>query len=287
MVKHAIDQGYRHIDTALFYQNEVQVGQAIREKVEDGTVKREDIFLVTKLWVTYNDPVNVEKGCRISLRNLGLDYIDLYLMHAPMSLKYNGDTEADLTPKSSEGSFEFIEVDYLETWREMEKLVEKGLVKSIGVSNFNSEQVERILREGKIKPVVNQVECGPTINQKPLTKFCKDRGVEIVAYTPLGRVKPSAPTGPKTALEDNRVIAMGSKYNKTPVQILLRYLIGLGVTPIPKSSNFARVSQNINIFDFELTSEEMDIIGEHDKNERTIDFVTFAKHKYYPFNIPY
>lgn len=287
VIKHAIDNGYRHIDTALLYENEAQVGQAIREKIADGTVKREDIFLVTKLWNNYHDPTKVEDGCRLSLNNLGLDYVDLYLMHSPIGFKYYGDSAEQLLPKDAEGNFEFTDVDYLDTWKAMEKLVEKGLVKSIGVSNFNSEQVERVLKEGTIKPVTNQVECGPTLNQKELTKFCKDRGVTITAYTPFGRMKASSPNGPKSAHEDGRVIEMGRKYGKTPAQIILRYLVQLGVMPIPKSSNKDRVVQNINVFDFQLTNEEMEVMDSFNTGERVVNFDNFAKHKYWPLNIKF
>lgn len=287
MIKHAIDQGYRHIDTALFYQNEVQVGQAIREKIADGTVKREEIFLVTKLWNTYHDPAKVEDGCRISLANLGLDYIDLYLMHTPMGSKYTGDGFANYMPKDADGNIDFSDVDYLDTWKAMEQLVGKGLVKSIGVSNFNSEQVERVLNEGSIKPVTNQVECGPTLNQKELTKFCKDRGVTITAYTPLGRMQPITPDGPKAAVQDDRVIAIAEKYGKTTAQVILRYLIQLGVMPIPKSANKDRVVQNISIFDFELTADDMAVIETFNSGERAVPFAMSTKHKYFPFNIKF
>lgn len=287
MIKHAIDHGYRHIDTALFYQNEAQVGQAIREKIADGTVKREEIFLVTKLWNTYHEPSKVEDGCKISLANLGLDYIDLYLIHTPMGSKFNGDGFENYMPKDAEGNIDFSDVDYLDTWRAMEGLVAKGLVKSIGVSNFNSEQVQRVLTEGSIKPVTNQVECGPTLNQIELTKFCKDRGVTVTAYTPLGRMQAVSADGPKAAVADERVIAIAEKHGKTTAQVILRYLIQLGVMPIPKSANKDRVVQNISIFDFELSQEDMKVIGTFNSGERMVPFAMSTKHKYFPFNIPY
>lgn len=287
MIKHAIDHGYRHIDTALFYQNEAQVGQAIREKIADGTVKRDEIFLVTKLWNTYHDPTKVEDGCKISLANLGLDYIDLYLMHTPMGSKFIGDGFENYMPKDAEGNIDFSDVDYLDTWRAMEGLVAKGLVKSIGVSNFNSEQVQRVLTEGSIKPVTNQVECGPTLNQIELTKFCKDRGVTVTAYTPLGRMQAVSADGPKAAVADERVIAIAEKYGKTTAQVILRYLIQLGVMPIPKSANKDRVVQNISIFDFELNQDDMKVIGTFNSGERMVPFAMSTKHKYFPFNIPY
>lgn len=287
MVKHAIDNGYRHIDTALFYQNESEVGAAIQAKIEDGTVKREEIFLVTKLWNTFHDPDKVEQGCRLSLKNLGVDYVDLYLMHTPMGSKYHGDAFEHYLPKDAEGNMDFSDVDYLDTWKEMEKLVEKGLVKSIGVSNFNSEQLQRILTEGSIKPVTNQVECGPTIQQKELIKFCKDRDVTVTAYTPLGRMTSATPDSPKPAVADERVIAIGNKYGKSPAQVVLRYLTQQGAIPIPKSANKDRVVQNISIFDFELTEEEKAVLSSFDSGERMVPFSMSTNHKYFPFNIKF
>lgn len=261
------------------------MGQGIREAIANGSVKREEIFLVTKLWNTYHDPAKVEDGCRISLQNLGLDYIDLFLMHTPMASKYIGDGFENYMPKDAEGNIDFSDEDYLDTWKAMEKLVEKGLVKAIGVSNFNSEQVARVLAEGSIKPVTNQVECGPTINQKELIKFCKDRGVTVTAYTPLGRM--TGVGDKKAVVADPKVIAIGQKYSKTPAQVILRYLIQLGAMPIPKSANKDRVVQNISIFDFELTDEEIKVLESFNTNERMVPFAMSTKHKYFPFNIPF
>lgn len=240
---------------------------------------------MTKLWNNFHEPSRVEEGCRLSLKNLGLDYIDLYLMHTPIGMNYHEDAATNFSPKDAAGNLDFNDVDYLDTWKAMEELVKRGLVKSIGVSNFNSEQVARILAEGSIKPVTNQVECGPTINQKELTKFCKDRGVTITAYSPLGRMKSVGAS--KSPAEDQRVLAIGQKYGKTPAQVILRYLTQLGVIPIPKSSNKERVVQNINIFDFELTEEEMNTMETFNTGDRVAQFLPYSHHKYYPLNIPF
>lgn len=153
--KYAIDAGYRHFDTAFLYGNEREVGQAIQEKIAEGVVKREDIFIVTKLWNTHHEPIKVEKACRISCENLGLDYIDLYLMHYPVAFKERKPFE--FWPLNPDGQHEHVDVDYVDTWKAMEKLVALGLVRSIGISNFNSQQVDRILANCTIKPVTNQV----------------------------------------------------------------------------------------------------------------------------------
>jgi aldehyde reductase len=208
-------------------------------------------------------------------------------MHTPMGYKYTEDE--NLLPKDEDGNFIFSDVDYLDTWKAMEKLVEIGLVKSIGVSNFNSEQITRILENCSIKPVVNQVECNPSINQKKLIKFCKDRDIVIMAYSPMTRPHyyEKDPTLPKPAILDDRVKEIGKKYSKTPGQIVLRYLYSLGVVPIPKSSNESRIVENISIFDFELTEEEINFMDGFNTGERTVPFNATKSHKYYMFNIEF
>lgn len=282
-----MENGYRHIDTAYFYENEDSVGKAVNEVIESGKLTRADIFVVTKLWCIHHDPKNVLDACKKSLKNLNLDYIDLYLMHTPIGYEYREPEE--LLPKDSEGNLAFSDVDYLDTYKAMEKLVELGLVKSIGVSNFNSEQITRILENCTIKPVTNQVECNATLNQKKLIEFCKARDIVITSYSPLSRPHyyEKDPTLPKPALLDERVINIGKKYNKSAAQVVLRYLYQNGTVPIPKSSNENRIVENINIFDFELTPEEMAIMDGFNTGERTVPFNLCKKHKYFMFNIEF
>ncbi|XP_055704883.1 aldo-keto reductase family 1 member B1-like [Phlebotomus papatasi] len=282
--KYAIDIGYRHLDTAYSYNNEKEVGKAVIAKVAEGKVKREDIFLVTKLSNIHHEPEHVERACRKSLANLGLDYIDLYLMHTPMAFEFHGDE--DTAPKNSAGEILSSTTDYLDTWRAMEPLVEKGLVRSIGVSNFNSAQLTRLLANCKIKPVSNQVECNPGINQGPLRNFCAKNDIALIAYSPLGRPHYAAkdPNFPRPALLDDRVISMGKKYNKSPGQIILRFLVQLGATPVPKSSNKERMKDNLNIFDFELSTEDIRVLESFNTGERTCPFTANKTHVYFPFH---
>ncbi|XP_034483130.1 aldo-keto reductase family 1 member B1 isoform X3 [Drosophila innubila] len=277
-VKHAIDIGYRHIDTAYFYQNEVEVGQAIRDKIAEGVVKREDIFLVTKLWNIHHDPDRVEGACRKQLSNFGLDYIDLYLMHMPVGYKYVN--EETLLPKDENGTLLLSDVDYLDTYKAMEKLVKSGLVRSLGVSNFNSEQLLRVLENCEIKPVTNQVECSPTINQKPLIEFCKKHGVTLTAYTPLGRPRPEEMK--PDFMYSPKVKEIAQKYNKTTTQVALRFLVDSGALPIPKSSTPKRISENFDIFDFELTDEEKCVLDSYNTGERMVplNLIKGQNHKY-------
>ncbi|KAJ1521064.1 hypothetical protein ONE63_002770 [Megalurothrips usitatus] len=283
-VKDAIDVGYRHIDGAFFYENEPEVGKGVKAKIAEGVIKREDIFITSKLWNTFHRPDLVVDACKKSLKNFGVDYLDLYLIHWPMGYEEEG----ELFPLNPDGSVRYSEVDYVETWKELEKCVQLGLVKSIGVSNFNSEQIERILKICKIKPVVNQVECHPYLNQKKLLDFCKARDILITAYSPLGSPdRPWAKPGDPNLLEDPKVKAIAQKYKKSPAQIILRYLIQHGTVPIPKSVNKKRLAENIEIFDFELSPADIAVIDTFDCNGRLIPQLDGKLHKYYPFNIEF
>lgn len=162
--------------------------------------------------------------CRKQLCNFGLDYIDLYLMHMPVGYKYID--EETLLPKDEAGRLELSDVDYLDTYKAMENLVKLGLVRSIGVSNFNSEQLKRVIDNCEIKPVTNQVECSPALNQKPLTAFCKQHGVTVTAYTPLGKPKPEEQK--PDFIYSPKVKAIAEKYDKTTAQVALRYLVSSG-----------------------------------------------------------
>lgn len=282
-VKDAIDAGYRHFDTAYFYENEEEVGKAIREKIAQGVIKREDVYIVTKLWCHFHDPERVEYACRKSLKNFGLDYVDLYLMHWPYGYEYEGDNI--MFPINASANVNLSDVDYIDTWKAMEKLVDLGLTKSIGVSNFNSEQIDRLLSVARIKPVHNQIECHPGLNQKKLIKFCKDRDIVVTAYCPLGRPEPARKH--PSFLFDAKVKAIGDKYNKTPAQIILKYLVEIGAVPIPKSVTKERIQQNIDIFDFELSPDDHKVMDSYNEGKRLIPMDHAKKSKYYPFNIEF
>lgn len=273
--KYALDCGYRHIDTAFVYENEAEVGRAIKAKIAEGLIRREDVFVVTKLGGIHHDPHLVQHACELSLRNLDIGYIDLYLMHFPVGQAYTGD-------KNVHGTGKLTDIDYLDTWKEMEKMVDMGLVRGIGLSNFNSEQVERVLKNCRIKPVVNQVECHPAFNQKKLIEFCRQRDIVVTAYCPLARPQPENKWPP--FIYDATAEALSKKYKKTPAQICLRYLIQIGTVPIPKSVSKKRIEENFNVFDFELSDEDMKIMDQYQTNHRMIPFSGMRHHKYFPFN---
>ncbi|RZB40430.1 Aldo ket red domain containing protein [Asbolus verrucosus] len=282
-VKDAIDCGYRHIDCAWFYENEVEVGEGIHEKFSDGTIKRDDIFITSKLWNNFHAKNKVVPMLKESLEKLKLDYVDLYLIHWPMGFKES----SPLLP-INEGASAYSDVDYLETWEGMEECVNLGLAKSIGLSNFNSEQVDRVFKNCKIKPVINQVEVNPNINQKKLIEFCKKREIVVTAFCPLGRSNYAGRPGfPTPTIFDPKVVDIGKKYNKTAAQVVLNYLVSLGISVIPKSVTKSRIAENINIFDFQLSDEEIAYLNSCNKNQRCSPQTDYADHKYFPFNIEF
>ncbi|CAG2120081.1 unnamed protein product, partial [Medioppia subpectinata] len=182
MVINAIDAGYRHIDTAFIFHNEIEVGRAINDRIRQGIIKREDIFVVTKIWNTFHSRARAAEAIRQSLSNLNLDYIDLLLMNWPMGYK-EGTIDEPLD------KYKLIipsPVDYVDTWKEMELSVSDGIVKSIGLSNFNSQQILRILDSAIIKPVINQIESHPQLSQDKLINYCKSKDIHVTAYSPLG-----------------------------------------------------------------------------------------------------
>lgn len=193
-------------------------------------------------------------------------------------------------PFDENGVLQFSDVDFVDTWKAMEKLLDTGKVRSLGVSNFSSEQIERVLAECKVKPVTNQVECSPRINQKKLVEFCKARDITVTAHSPLGRphlFEKDPENKPKPVLDDQKVIEMGTKYGKTPVQIVLRYLVECGVIPVPKSTSVDHLKQNLDIFNFELSSEDTEVLDGFNTNQRMVGFSRLVGHQYYPFNIEF
>lgn len=233
-VKNAIAAGYRSIDTAMIYNNEVGVGQAIKEC----GVPREELFITTKVWNSDQGYEKTLQALETSLEKLGLDYVDMYLIHWP-------------TPKENK---------YIDTYKALEKLYEDGKVKAIGVCNFHIHHLEDILANCKVKPVVNQVECHPYFPQVELRTFCEKHDIFLEAWSPLmqgGEI-----------LQNETVTQLAEKYGKTPAQIIIRWHLQNNVIVIPKSITPSRIKENFDVFDFVLQAEDKEKIDALDQNKR-------------------
>ncbi|KAJ3665102.1 hypothetical protein Zmor_000615 [Zophobas morio] len=279
-VQDAIDIGYRHIDCAHVYGNEKEVGEALKAKIEEGAVKREDLFITSKLWNTFHRPDLVEGALKTTLANLGLKYLDLYLIHWPLGYKEEG----ELFPTDANGKIQFSDVDYVSTWKAMEEVAKKGLTKSIGLSNFNKRQIEKILAIATIEPATNQVECHPYLNQSRLIEFCRSKGITVTGYSPLGSPdRPWAKPDDPQLMDDPKLKDLADKYKKSPAQILLRYQVQRGVITIPKSVTKSRIQQNFNIFDFKLSADDMAYLDTFDCNGRFCPMTGGLGHPHHPF----
>jgi aldehyde reductase len=285
-VKVAIDAGYRHIDCAMVYDNEKEIGKALKQKFDEGVVKREDLFITSKLWNTFHQPDYVETVLKKTLSDLQIDYLDLYLIHWPMAFK-EGKVEDEWFPQVDGITVEGTG-SYVETWQAMEKMVEKSLVKSIGISNFNKKQIEDILSIATVKPVTNQVECHPYLNQQKLQDFCAQKNIILTAYSPLGSPdRPWAKPDDPSLLEDPKIVAIANKYNKSAAQILIKYQIQRGLIVIPKSVTKSRIESNFDVWDFTLEQGDIDEINSFDCNGRVLH-LNWNKHfKDYPFHDEY
>ncbi|KAN0055892.1 hypothetical protein ACTA71_011779 [Dictyostelium dimigraforme] len=269
-VKIALKNGYRHIDGAAYYGNEKEIGNSLKEVFNEGEIKREDIFYVSKLWNTCHNASLVRKHCEKTIEDLGIDYLDLYLIHWPIAFENVDPFGITTEAKKDENGYPIIApVSIRETWQEMEKLVEYGLVKSIGVSNFNVQNLIDLLTYAKIKPAVNQVEVHPYLTQLKLQEFCKRHDILLTAYSPLG--------GGKCDFLNNAILnSIASKHNKPIANVIFKWLNQRGIVTIPKSGNPSRIIENFNIFDFYLSNEDIEKINSLNSNIHTCSASTFC-----------
>ncbi|VDM33666.1 unnamed protein product [Hydatigera taeniaeformis] len=273
----ALDAGYRHIDTAFIYSNEAQIGTALKSKMAEMGIAREDIFITTKLWGTEHHPHDVRPACEASLRRLQLDYVDLYLVHWPVHLS--------------------------DTWKAMEALVDAGLVRSIGLSNFNRAQIDRIFAVARIKPTVLQIESSIAFLNEKLVEYAHSVGLVVTGYAPFG----SPGTSPElpNPLEIPCVVEISKRHCKTPAQILIRHGIQRGLVVIPKSGTPQRICENIDVgsriwsssfpstpplpsiqvFNFELSADELAKLNAAEPNQcRRFALKSWADLPEYPFH---
>jgi len=293
----ALEAGYRHFDTAYMYSNEGVIGDVIKGWLTSGKIRRDELFITTKLPCIGMEEGLVGHFLKLSLEALKLDYVDLYLVHGPIGLKYVDDTT--LYPMADGGMAYDMTTDLLKIWKGMEAQVEAGRTKAIGISNFNVKQIERIVKAAKILPANLQVEAHVQFQQKTLRATCKKHGITLCAYAPLGspgREKFTTTNeghkgwGANPGILENPVVGTIAKaHGKSPAQIMLRFLVQQDIVVIPKSTNHTRIFENGAIFDFSLSPAEMKELDALDRGEagRTYTMDAWAgadKHPEYPHN---
>lgn len=288
----AIAAGYRHIDSAADYGNEREAGEGIRHALKSGHCTRDDLWVTSKLWNTYHRREHVRPACERSLADLGVDYLDLFLVHFPIATRFVPFEERYPPEWTSEvdgvTAMRVDPVPLAETWSGMEELVESGLVRQIGVCNYNSGLLIDLMAYSRIKPTMLQVESHPFLTQEKLLRLASDFGIAVTAFSPLGAlsyVSLEMATDADTVLTAEPVVAAAARVDRTPAQVVLRWGVQRGTAIIPKTTRPERLAENIALFDFELSGEEMDAISALNQNRRFNDpgvFCEKAFGKFYP-----
>ncbi|NLU37870.1 MAG: aldo/keto reductase [Bacteroidales bacterium] len=270
-VKFAIELGYRHIDCASVYGNEKEIGEVLSELIGNGTVKREELWITSKVWNDMHGEGDIIKSCRQSLADLQLEYLDLYLVHWPFPNYHAPGCDGDARNPNSKP---YIHEEYMVAWRQMEQLVEMGLVKSIGTSNMTIPKMELLLKDARIKPVVNELELHPHFQQPELFDYLIDNNIQPIGYSPIG--SPKRPERDRTAtdtvdIEDPVIVAVAERLGLHPAVVCLKWGIQRGEVVIPFSVTPSKITSNIEgALSNPLTSEEMEAISKIDKQCRLI-----------------
>lgn len=279
LVQEAIRAGYRHLDCACDYGNEAEVGEGLSAALREGLVRRDEMWVTSKLWNTYHEPKHVRAACERSLRDLKLDVLDLYLVHFPIALAYvpfdvRYPPEWFHDPKAARPAMKPIHVPYAETWGAMEELQRAGLVKHLGVCNLNISMLRELLGTCAIRPTVHQIELHPYLAQSRQLRFCAQEKIAVTAFSPLGSpsyesigmAKPD-----ENVLHDPVVAAIAAAHGQTAAQITLRWGVQRGCAVIPKTQTPARLAENLALFNFALSPAEMSAIDALDRRRRFND----------------
>ncbi len=268
-VKTALNNGYKHIDCAAVYENEAEIGEAFNDIFKEGKIKREDVWITSKLWNNAHKKDDVIPALKQTLKDLQLDYLDLYLMHWPVAFKPGVGF-----PEKDEDYLSLEEVPLIETWNEMVKAKEEGLVKHIGVSNFSIPKLESLMKDTDHTPEMNQVELHPYLQQNKLLEFCSKNSINVTAYSPLG--SGDRPDAMKAAdepslLENPTIIKIAKKHGAGPGQILIKWSEQRGTAVIPKSTNEKRIKENLMSAGYQLDEEDMQEIAALDYHFRYVN----------------
>ena len=291
VAQQAIATGYRHLDCACDYGNEVEVGHGIAKAIETGLCQRQDLWVTSKLWNTYHSAEHVKMACERSLNDLGLDQLDLYLIHFPIAQKYVPfDVRYPpgwfLDPASVKPHMEEVRVPVSETWAAMEKLVDDGLVKHIGICNFGTSLLRDLLSYARIRPAVLQVESHPFLVQEKLLRYCQQEKIAFTAFSPLGAASyySLGMAAPHESLLDHPIVqCIALEKHRSTAQVLLRWGVQRGTSVIPKTTSVARMKENLEIFDFVLSADEMQSISSLDRQRRFNDPGVFCESAFNTF----